>query len=401
MAQPIGSTLVGAKLSTLGVDAAAALPTTYEVLPQAVARRSSEIREANADTFFAAKAAALDQAAPRGTAQGGTLNLTATRMNLEGRTLFKSGGELNVNSEKIRVVSNAEASKIASSEHPDALILTASQLNAMGVTSMMLGGVRQDQSADVADGHSSGGARQAVVSATDVTIDQGVNLHAAGDIILAATDKVQISDGARVEATGTTPAEALAFDGDGALVRVSADSTASSARANALREKGEVVLGEGVVLKGGALTVESTQRTAVTGSASFAADSVTVGAARIALGDGAAQVLSDAGDTSTLLLNPALAAQLSQVKDLTLRSFDGVDFIGQAALGSDTQRRLVLDSAALRVLDGTSGQPSVAQVKAGSVMWTNTTGVSAGVLDVATEGSRLTLSATGQGGADG
>lgn len=401
LAQPIGSTLVGATLSTLGVGASAAPPATYEVMSQAVARRSSEIRESDANSFFAGKAAAADQAAPRGTAQGGTLNLAATRLSLEGRALFKVGGELNISSDKIRVVADGTAAGAAATDHPDALILTADQLNATNVGSLMLGGVRQGQATTVGSGDASGGARQTVVSASDVVIDQNVNLHAAADIILAANGSVLVADGAHIEAKGTGKSEALAFDGDGALVRVSADSTAASARVNALREKGETVLGEGVVLKGGAVTVEATQRTLVAESAKLTADSVILGAGRIAVGDGAAQSLADAGDTSTLLLSPDLAAQLSKAKALTLRSFDGIDFIGQASVGGINQSRLTLDASALRVLDGPSGQPSTAQVKAGSVTWTNTSGTSTVAADTATAGSRLTLSATGSGGADG
>ena len=401
VAQPIGSTLVGATLSTLGVGASSAPAATYEVMSQAVAKRSSEVREANADTFFAGKAAAADQAAPRGTAQGGTLNLAATRLSLEGRALFKNGGEMNISSDKIRVVSDATAASVAAADHPDALILSADQLNATGVGSLMLGGTRQGQSTTVANGDASGGARQTVVSASDVVIDQNVSLHAGADIILAANGKVLVSDGAQLEAKGAGASEALAFDGDGALVRVSADSSTTTARTNTLRERGEVVLGEGVALKGGAVTVEATQRTEVAGSATLAGDSVTLGAGRMAVGDGAAQSLADAGDTSTLLLNPTLAAQVAKAKALTLRSFDGIDFIGQAALGGANQSRLTLDSAALRVLDGPSGQPSVAHVQAGSVSWTNTSGSNAVPAEAATVGSRLTLSATGQGGADG
>lgn len=401
VAQPIGSTLVGATLSTLGVGASSAPAVTYEVMSQAVARRASEVREANADTFFAGKAAAADQAAPRGTAQGGTLNLAATRLSLEGRALFKSGGELNISSDKIRVVSDGAAASVATVDHPDALILSADQLNATGVGSLMLGGTRQGQSTTVANGDASGGARQTEVSASDVVIDQNVSLRAGADIILAANGKVLVADGAQIEVQGTGASEAVAFEGDGALVRVSADSAATSARTNTLRERGEVVLGEGAVLKGGAVTVEATQRTEVAGSAKLTADSVTLGAGRMAVGDGAAQSLADAGDTSTLLLNPTLAAQLAKAKALTLRSFDGIDFIGQAALGGANQSRLTLDSAALRVLDGPSGLPSVAHVQAGSVSWTNTSGSSAIAADAATVGSRLTLSATGNGGADG
>lgn len=398
--QPIGSALVGAKLSTLGVSGSAAFPTTYEVLPQAVAKLSSEIRETQADAFFSTKAAALDQAAPRGTAQGGSVNLVARRLSLEGRTLFKAGGELNIASEKIRVVADSVTANAASAKDPDSTFLSASQLNAMGVASLMLGGVRQGQIASVASGDASGGARQALVTAAEVTIDQGVTLKSGGDIIIAAMGKVQVSDGARVEAIGTSSAEAIGFSGDGALVRVSADSTARSARVNASRETGEVVVGESAVLKGGALTVEATQRTQVAGTATLAADNVVIGAARIALGD-SAPATGAAAIGETLVLSPGLANQLMQTKELTLRSFDGIDFSGQTNLGGATQKQLTLDAAALRVKNGTSGQPTVAQVTAGSIVWTNTTGLSEAAVGAAAEGSRLTLTATGAGGADG
>lgn len=388
-----GSVLVGARIHTLGTTISEAQPRTFQVMSRDLAKQYSDVREAKADSYFSAVAASRDQTAPLGTAQGGILNLAANRLALEGRTLFKNGGELNIAAERIRVSGDP------ASEAPDsgALTLSDATLNATGAASIMLGGLRE--------GRDEQGVRTAQVQSSSVVLGTGARLRGS-DVILAARDEVRVADGAHIETSGSAQASDLSLSGDGALVRVSADDTVQTTRRSSdadpiTRQRGALQVGDEAVLEGGALTVEATQRTTIAGSAALKAQALTVGAGRVAVGDGAAQVAAERGDVSTLVLTPELANQLGQAKDLTLRSYDGVDMVGRATLGDPSQASLTLDTQAIRVLSGTDASSGMARITAGSVTLTNTTGLSSEAQPVAVAGSQLTVQALGQAGADG
>lgn len=391
VAQTDGSTLIGGVMGYRGTGHQDAMASTFQVMPKAVAQRYSEIRESQADTFFGDQAAARDLAAPRGARDGGTLNLLATRLSLQGSTLFKpqgdgQGGELNIASNRILVGDGRDAG-------PDVLSLDVAQLNASGASSLMLGGLRQGQTAT--------GARAGQVSASEVIVDTKGQVLSVGDVVLAARDRVELKEGSRIEARpDRNPAQNLAVTGDGALVRVSAQPDAQTTRSSTefdpiLRERGELVLGANTVLKGGAVVAEATRNTQIDASADLNAQRITLGAARVAVGAEA----SLAADENTLVLSSNLASRLAAAERATLRSFGGIDMVGQSTLGGASQKSITLDTSAIRlVASPSSGQAAQATVQAGSVTLSNTTGL---VGDASQGNGSLTILATGQQGTSG
>lgn len=386
VAQTDGSTYVGGVMGYRGTGRQDAMPSTFQVMPKAVAQRYSEIRESQADTFFNNQAAARDLAAPRGTRDGGALNLLATRLSLQGTTLFNPqgdglGGELNIASNRILVGDGRDAG-------PDVLSLDVAQLNATGASSIMLGGLRQGQTAT--------GARAGQVSASEVVVDTQGQVLSVGDLVLAARDRVELMAGSRIEARDDrNPAQNLAVTGDGALVRVSAQADAETTRSSTefdpiLRQRGELVLGANTVLKGGAVVAEATRNTQIDASADLNARNITLGAARVAVGDDAALV----ADKNTLVLSSALASRLAAAERATLRSFGGIDMVGQSTLGGASQKSITLDTSAIRlVASPSSGQAAQATVQAGRVALSNTTGL---VGEASQGNGSLTILATGQ-----
>lgn len=379
--RPDGSTLVGATLGSLGTATTTA-SSGFIVRSAEQARRFSEVRNTDVDAYLAAAADKAGTALPRLAQDAGSLDIAARQLALAGSNRFvlptqglaghaPRGGGVAISAERIEVDETVGSAS-------DTLYLTPQQLNALGADSLTLGALR---------GTTDAAGRNLVVSAREVVLGNENEALRAKDIVLAATEQLTLQPGARLvaDAGGSVagPADTLLVQGDGALLRVSADHQATSVRTDASRAAGALDIGAGTLLQGHSLTAEATARTAIDATATLDADAFTLGAARIAIGE----VQPGSVSADTLVLSAALATQLGRAGQATLRSFDSIDFHGDAQLGSTGQRSLVLDAGSLRV----SGDGS-AQVSAGELRLTNTTGAAA-VAD-AGNGS-LVLAATG------
>jgi filamentous hemagglutinin family protein len=387
-ARPDGSYVVGATTGRVGSAANNAVGTAWRLTPSAVARRSSEVRTTDADTFFAQQAARQGTVAPRLARDAGALNIDALRLALESVNRFAvqdavsaatagRGGSLNISSERIHV--GAAGAPLVDG----ALNLSVAQLNATGAYSLMLGGRR---------GASSDTGTEVQVTAREISVDTGAaTALQAGDIVLAATEKVEVAAGSRLSArdqAGT--AEQLAFSGDGALLRVSEDVDAASVRTGALGLTGDLSIGADVALTGGAVTVEATNNLALDPSARVTADTINVGARRIELAPAAGQ---GGLETGIQVGTANLAAQLAGARRVGLRGFDGISLAAGTQLGAERLAQITLDTSSLRAAAGAS-------VRAGSITLANTTGyLPAEVRE--TGAGALTLQAHGGAGGDG
>ena len=362
ISKPDGSVLVGGLLTNVGA-AANGLSQTFQVLTSAQAQAFSEIRQTNANEYFTRQAAATDAAVPRLPTDAGRVNISADQLTLKGAMLFTHadaarGGELDISANRILIGSGQAAPS-------GVLSLDTADLNATGASLLVIGGRREGVNLQA--------------SAAEVIVDNAGQALKGADIVLVANERVELRAGAAVQATGTraataSNADALNLSGDGALLRVSNDAAASSVRTNAIRDAGDLVIGAAAQLQGASITAEATHATTLASDARVLASSVTIGANRMAVGPvDATQV----GDT-TLIITPALAAQLDKTGSLTLRSFDGIDFFGASSLGSSTVQSLTIDSGNLRVADnnvGTNaGTSASARIEAGGVRLVNTSG---------------------------
>ncbi|OYU93468.1 MAG: hypothetical protein CFE45_20825, partial [Burkholderiales bacterium PBB5] len=158
----------------------------------------------------------------------------------------------------------------------------------------------------------------------------------------------------------------MQVQGEGALLRLSADPLANTVRTNTTRTSGSLVLGAATRLEAAAVLAEATQRTALAPDAAVVARQTTLGAARI--GIGAPEPGQSDGDL--LLVSPALAAQLGATEGLTLRSFSSIDFFGNANLGSRSQKALTLDAGQLRL----QSPGATVRVQADQIHLANTSG---------------------------
>ena len=377
--QTDGSVLVGARMGSAGTGLADAQSAGYVVMSSEQARRYSEVDTTSANTYFTNQATYNGHAVPRRPLDAGTFNVQAQALSLPtlnfstGTTpsdvsLAARGGDLNISSDHIVVSDTASSSA-------NVLTLTAEQLNATGAQSVLLGGVRSNG--------------VLTVKASDVTIDNGDHAVQTADLIVAATDRVTVASGATIQAAGSSDGEALSVQGDGALLRVSSNASATTARTGAVQQQGDIQVGAGARLGGGSVTVESTHSTQIAGTAQLDAQSLTLGAAQVAAGS----VPAGAADASTLVVSDALMAQLASARDLTLRSFGSTDLYGTTTLGGNQLRTLTLDTANLQLHDA-----AAAQLVAGAVTLTNTSG---SVGSAVAGSGTLTVRATGANGGSG
>lgn len=389
-----GAEVVGGLLGTSGVKTASTTQASqFVVMTSEQARRYSEIKTTTADTFFADQAKAAGTTVPRLTGDAGRLSILADHLLLNGQTSFahaadKRGGQLDIASKQINL---GDAGSAASA---DALNLSYDQLNQTGADSIMLGGVRQAANAD--------GQVGTQVSAGKVTVYQSLKdgknqTLGTGDLILAATNTVELKDGVQINARALSDASpTLAFSGDGALLRISGDEGARTVRTGATGATGDLLLGQKLVLSGGTIDAEATHATQVVGSvdagSTLSAKRIVLAANGIAVGGGSA---SSGTGAPALVLSDKLKEQLAKASDLTLRSFGSIDLYNNAKLGQASSKSLTLDTAAIRVMPGATSST----LTAGEVHLSNSSQGSAAT--PAAGQAALNVVATGQGGGSG
>lgn len=385
-----GTVLVGAQLGSTGTALASA-PTGFVVRTTEQAKQLSEMRLTDGDAYVAAAAQRAGAAVPRLAQDAGALNIAANQLTLAGTNRFDLGdsgvkgqaaraGGVAIAADRIVVRDSADMAA-----ETNTLVLDVAQLNATGADTITLGALRGDMQAK---------GRGLAVSAREVVLNNTAQALQAQDVVLAATEQVQLGSGAKVQAkAGTEPAETLLVQGDGALLRVSSDAKATTVRTDAQRATGVLDIGSGASVAGTSLTAEATAGTRIASDAVLQAQAYTLGAARVAVGDAAAIAAAGVG-SDTLVISAALADRLSAAQATTLRSFDTIDFYGNATLGGAAQKALTLDAGTLRVMSP-GGQ---VQVQAGGLTLTNTSGATA---SASSGDGSLSFNATGAAGGTG
>ena len=385
--QTDGSVLVGGLYGQAGTSFASSLTQSFKVLTSTQALAYSEIDQANANAYFGAQAAAKGVAAPALPTDAGVLAIAAAQLDLKGSTLFTlptattttttttgstttttsttttvgRGGELDIAADDIQVGGTADAA---------ALSLSPADLNATGASLVVLGGLKDQSTGNVA------------VSADKVTIANAGTPLTINDLVVVANDTVTLQAGSAIEAAAaaatSTPvvAPTLNLTGDGALLRVSADATASSTRTGVQGAGGSLVIGSGVTLSGGAITAEGTQSNTIAGDATLTATAITLGAGHMVAGN----LTGVTPDADTLVLTAKLASQVDGAESLTLRSATGLDLYGNVTLGSASVQSLTIDTGSIAVIGDTASlsatppKPVAAIIEAGGVTLQNTTG---------------------------
>ena len=354
-----------------------------------------------ANDFFATRAETEKVAPPRLPRDAGQLQLISTsRLDLEGvlTAALGSGGRgarVDVSASRLRVVADGERSS-----DPTEVTIRASQLDALGAESVLLGGLRQAVETGT----------QIDTTADQLIVDGAVTIRAP-TLTLVARNSLEIESGATLQASGEASgaSSALLLSGDGALVRVSAADQVELARTGATGVGGRLVIDAGArISSGGSALIEATGAVDAKATFDLAGGSLAFNVARLGFGDADstyAGVALSAKDLSSLNL-----------RELSLTSASDIDFFRTAPVaatddGSTTLRvsgTLALSAQSLNVhdaptatigadhlvLSGKTGATSVAGngklvLDAGDLVW------GGGAL-AATGVNAVTISATNQ-----
>lgn len=334
--------------------------------PAAVAK-SSDLTLTGAE-FFAAAAEADRSTAPVAPWDAGRLVLQGLQsLTVDGQ--FKTAAatnatygagrtaEVDIAGDTIAVVGAATAAV------PEGTLkISSASLNAFNA-SVLLGGTRSvgDDGVTVTTT-----ARQITV-ANDATAPVSVP-----ELLLSATDRIDVQAGAVLEATGSGGAVApvtLLAESSGALLRLSSGAQATVQRTQASADAGQIDIAVGATLRASkSLLLDATQGTTSAGLLQVggeqgAGGSLALSATQVALGDAPAA-------TGTLVLGASALAGFSALDEFIVHGHDGIDVVGAVDFGSPTLAALTLDTPLLRAV-AAGPQAPAATLTAGHVTLRN------------------------------
>lgn len=317
IARPDGSQIVsgyGVSVTDGATMLREARTSGYALLPGAQLHREADYGGAFASRFFSSAGNRLPQDA-------GRLVFDASRalaVNGQLRISPGSGGrgaEVDIVSGKIAI-----ASRGATGFGNDVAVLDSASLSNLNAASLLIGGTRTttDRGTEID------------VRASEVTVaNSGSDPLHAPEVLLVASDRVIVADGAVVEGTGnaTLSNDALVIKNDTAgVLRVSSGGQVDLIRpATSSSTQGVVEVRTGAVVTAtGAAIFDGSADVLMNGTLD-AGKSLALGASRITLGEAPA-------GTSGLILDNAALASLQGLEALALRATNGTDFRNNSVL---------------------------------------------------------------------
>lgn len=390
-----GSQIMAGKFAVVGTDIQDARYSGFRVTSGAVVRTQAEYHDSYANQFFTDLAMSKDTQVPHLAKDAGQLIISATGANatliFDGmiKADIGAGGQgalVDLNGPGFDIVNAKGAAPVYSADGKVELVqLTTSSLNNLGANSLLIGGVRTLSAAGM----------EISVGASDVLVDNRGSVLSAPEIILAATNAVTIKAGSVIEGKGTFTGKAsdinigaAGVSGDGALLRVSSSEQVTVKRINSPGLVGTLKIEDGATVSAlNSVLFDASHVTNIGGSAILDGKALSVAANAIDIGNGSS------GATS-LGLTAALLSQMKGFQDITLHSYNDINFYGQATLGSqDTQGKHLISNLVLNAksLNGIDSAGKIASIDAGSVTLMNNNGA---VVTAAPNGSgKLAISA--------
>ena len=369
-----GSQIMAGKFAVVDTNIQDARYSGFMVTPGSVVRTQSEYHDSYANAFFAAQAAATDSLVQKSPVDAGQFIVNATTT-LQLAGIFKSqpgvGGkgawvDLNVSG----VGSGFDIVNTAGTGTVGLVELTTSALNNLGAESLLIGGVRsQTKSGSTITGTTIS------VGATNVVVNNSGATLSGAEIMLVAKNAVTVKAGSSVQGNGvySSKPQNLTFgdaltSGDGALLRVSSSEQVTVTRNNSLGAIGTLTVENGATVSAqNSVLFDASFATSIGGAATLKGKALSVAANTIDIGNGTSGV-------NSLGLTSALLGQMQNFQDITLHSYNDINFFGAATLGGlDAQGKHLISNLALNAmsLNGVNNAGSTASIDAANVMLMN------------------------------
>jgi hypothetical protein len=364
-----GATMVSGYYGIAGTTSQSQTPAEFVVQAGSAALANSQINVTYGDSFFAKQAATDNLAVPQLAQDAGQLSAIVTTA-LELPTLITSGAlaaKIDISANNISVVSAYDGAA-------GVVELLASDLKKYNIGSLFLGGVR---SVDATTGNTVFN-----VNASTVTVNSGVTLNQASELILAANNTLEVKSGATLESVGTAGTAANTVIETGAasaLLRVANGPQVVLDRSGTGGGTGNLLIDSGATLQAGNTAVSGAILLDATGNSSslqgkISLDnhgSLTIGANALNIGDTANQTgLSGLSIDQTQLYN------LGNIANLYLTGRNYIDVYGDIYAQGNTPTQignLVLNTPVLAGIS-VAGDSNAAQFNASKLTLANYSG---------------------------
>lgn len=332
--QPDGSYLAAGRFAVAGTNAIDSRTSTFDIAPGSVVRTQSQYQDSFANTFFSAAALAAKSIAANLPADAGQLQLASSGTMLLNGVIgfgpgqFVAGKDANGNNimqQGIGGIASIEAPQIEvvdSGAIPDgSLQVSASSLNELGAATLILGG-------SASAGPT--GENLSVTASSVKLANSAADPLQGPEIILAATQQVELAAGSSIKATGSAnpSVSTLNVQGDGALLRVSTGPQVTVVRTKVPAAlQGLLSIVSGATVSATSLALDAAGNTQVDSGAIITAQAVEASSSRISLG--AVPAGTTGLNVTTQLLN-----NFTGLTDLELHSDSSIDFYGAVSLGA-------------------------------------------------------------------
>ncbi len=345
-AEPLvdGTEIVSGWFGIAGTNTRNSQVDAFELQSQSVFGQYSQIALTSADAYFPALAAKAVETTPRLPIDAGRLILAPDQELSVGGTFLTApaqggrGSEVDITGSAFDIVS------ALGNAQPGVIQLTASSLTDLNASSLLIGGVRTDNS---------DGTTTIDVTSSSITVaNNAANPLTAPEVLLAVQGPgsgITLDDGATIIAKGTTTGNltgdyiianaAGTTTGDGVLVRV---ANAPQRLVNGQTPDTSVSLAVGAVdLSGTSVFLDSSGNLTV-------APTATLNATDLALGAGEVTFTANGQGLAGLVVTPQLQALFSKAAELTITSPQAIAF----ASGTYDFGNIVLDSPGLSLFSG-------------------------------------------------
>lgn len=325
-----GSSLVsGYRFNSLNAaSSGGGLLSRFEVASSDVVRARAEYENFYANSFFVQKAREVGASVPQLPRDAGRLVLQAEQnLALNGvvQSLPQAGGigaSIDISTpQDILIVDRRTGPR-----PKNTIVLTAGRLSSLQAESLLIGGVRSDPGET---------GTTLSVNTGNITVQNSRVALAAPEVILASRESLTVSGGAKIEQRGEMSgrAERLLVDGDGLLLRVSADPAADMARTGFTpSSSASMTLESGASISGTSITLDSSAATSLSPGAHLRGDYLALHSGRITV---QLNELATAPDDAGLVLAGAALDGLQGVEKLSLLSYSSIDVVGAGRFAID------------------------------------------------------------------
>jgi filamentous hemagglutinin family protein len=359
----------------------------FEATPNSTVLQRAEYQLLSANTFLREASISRDFTPPILPVDAGRATFASTgNLAIGGDLLGRPGtggkGSMVDISSPLDILINRDGSGSGSG----VLALSSSVLSRIGAQSLLIGGTRS----------SSAGGTTVSVSTGSIIVDNAGSPLTAADLILAATEGITIATGSRLESQGSGAVDNLllgstsvAGSGDGALVRVSGNLSGEVSRFSISNSTVPLLtVGDGAVLSGGAVTLDSTYGTDLSPTAQITGRRTTLSSGEISV------VLDNPGalkpTDGIVLAGDALRSLENTAQSIFLRSYNAFNIYGTGTFGGPSLNFLSLQAGSIRGLNTGVGSATFA---AANIELGNSAGLSATPLPAGPLGGRLVLDA--------